>query len=88
MFQFVVNLLGTVTVALCALLLLRAYFKVRQRLLMWCGLCFAGLALANTLLVVDVYVFEELTLYRYRLATAAIAMLLMVYGLIFESDHS
>jgi hypothetical protein len=88
MFQFVVNLLGTVTVALCALLLLRAYFKVRQRLLMWCGLCFAGLALANTLLVVDVFVFEELTLYRYRLATAAIAMLLMVYGLIFESDHS
>jgi hypothetical protein len=88
MFQFVVNLLGTVTVALCALLLLRAYLKVRQRLLMWCGLCFAGLALANTLLVVDVFVFEELTLYRYRLATAAVAMLLMVYGLIFESDHS
>lgn len=88
MFQFVVNLLGTVTVALCALLLLRAYFKVRQRLLMWCGLCFAGLTIANTLLVVDLFVFEELTLYRYRLAAAAIAMLLMVYGLIFESDHS
>jgi hypothetical protein len=88
MFQFVVNLLGTLTVALCALLLLRAYFKVRQRLLMWCGLCFVGLAIANTLLVVDVFVFEELTWYRYRLAAAAIAMLLMVYGLIFESDHS
>jgi hypothetical protein len=88
MFQFVVNLLGTVTVALCALLLLRAYFKVRQRLLMWCGLCFAGLTISNSLLVVDLFVFEELTLYRYRLASAAIAMLLMVYGLIFESDHS
>jgi hypothetical protein len=88
MFQLAVNSLGTVTVGLCALLLLRAYFKVRQRLLMWCGLCFAGLTIANTLLVVNHLVFTDVDLYRYRLAAAAIAMLLMVYGLIFESDHS
>jgi hypothetical protein len=88
MFQLAVNFLGTVTVALCALLLLRAYVKVRQRLLMWCGLCFAGLTISNTLLVADHFVFTDVSLYRYRLAAAAIAMLLMVYGLIFESDHS
>ena len=88
MFQSAVNLLGTVTVALCAVLLLRAYFRVRQRLLLWCGLCFAGLAVANALLFVDLVLFPELQLYEYRLGVAAIAMLLMVYGLIFESDQS
>lgn len=87
MYQFAVNLLGTVTVALCALLLLRAYFRVRQRLLFWCGLCFAGLAVANALLVADLYVFHDLSLYRYRLFAAAGSMVLMAYGLIFESDH-
>lgn len=88
MFQFAVNLLGTVTVALCALLLLRAYFKVRQRLLFWCGLCFAGLAVANGLLVADLFYIMDMSLYRYRLGAAAISMVLMVYGLIFESDPS
>jgi hypothetical protein len=88
MFQFAVNVLGTVTVALCALLLLRAYFRVRLRLLFWCGLCFAGLTVANTLLVIDLYVLPDPGLYRYRLAAAAAAMLLMLYGLIFESDPS
>lgn len=88
MFQFAVNLLGTITVAICALLLLRAYFRVRQRLLFWCGLCFAGLTLANALLIADLYVFADVSLYRLRLAAAAVSMLLMVYALIFESDPS
>jgi hypothetical protein len=88
MFQFAVNVLGTVTVAWCALLLLRAYFKVRQRLLFWCGLCFAGLTIANSLLVVDLFIFPDVNLSRYRLGAAALSMLLMVYGLIFRSDPS
>jgi hypothetical protein len=88
MFQFAVNVLGTVTVALCAILLLRAWFKVRQRLLFWCGLCFIGLALSNLLLVADLFVFPDASLYRYRLGAAALSMLLMVYGLILEGDHT
>jgi hypothetical protein len=88
MFQMAVNILGAVTVALCAVLLLRAYFRVRQRLLFWCGLCFAGLAVANTILIVDLHIVPAMDFYRMRLAAAAIAMALMVYGLIFESDQS
>lgn len=88
MFQFAVNLLGTVTVALCALLLLRGYFRVRQRLLFWTGLCFAGLTIANALLLVDLYAMTDLNLHRMRLGAAAFSMLLMVYGLIFESEQS
>lgn len=87
MFELAVNVLGTVTVALCAVLLLRAYVKVRKRLLFWSGLCFAGLTVANALLVIDLYVVSDVILYRYRLAAAAMSMLLMVYGLIFESDR-
>ena len=88
MLQLIVNILGTLTVGLCAVLLLKAYARVRKRMLLWCGLCFAGLAVANALLFVDLVLFPELQLYEYRLGVAAIAMLLMVYGLIFESDQS
>ena len=84
--QFVVNILGSVTVGLCALLLLRAYARVRQRLLLWSGLCFAGLTLSNALVVVDLAVIPEFSMYAWRLSVAAVSLLLLLYGLIFESD--
>lgn len=84
--QFVVNILGSLTAGLCALLLLRAYAHVRQRLLLWSGLCFAGLTLSNALVVVDLAVVPELSFYGWRLAVAALSLLLLLYGLIFESD--
>jgi len=84
--QFIVNILGTLTVGLCAILLLRAYLKVRQRLLLWSGLCFAGLTLSNLLIFVDLAVVPDFNLYSYRLGIAAASMLLLMYGLIFESD--
>jgi fluoride ion exporter CrcB/FEX len=82
MMQLTVNVLGTLVAGLCAVLLLRAYGSVRKRLLLWAGLCFAGLAASNALVV------AEVDLDRSRLAVAAMAMLLLVYGLIFESDRS
>lgn len=88
MMQLTVNVLGTLVAGLCAVLLLRAYNSVRMRLLLWAGLCFAGLAASNALLVADLFIVPELSLYRGRLAVAATAMLLLVYGLIFESDQS
>jgi hypothetical protein len=86
--QLTVNILGTLVAGLCAVLLLRAYGLVRKRLLLWAGLCFAGLAASNALIVADLFVVPEIDLYRWRLAVAAAAMLLLVYGLIFESDQS
>ena len=88
MMQLIVNVLGTLVAGLCAVLLLRAYDTVRKRLLLWAGLCFAGLAASNGLLVADLFIVPEIDLYRSRLAVAATAMLLLVYGLIFESDRS
>jgi hypothetical protein len=87
MFQLVVNILGTLTAGICAVLLLRAYWGVHKRLLLWAGLCFAGLTLSNALLIADINLVTETSLYRWRLGSAAGSMLLMLYGLVFESDR-
>lgn len=87
MLQFVVNIMGTLVAGLCAILLLRAFGSVRKRLLLWAGLCFAGLSISNALLVADLFVVPDVDLYRWRLGTAAAAMLMLVYGLVFESDQ-
>ena len=72
----IVNALGTLTVGLCAFLLLRAYARVRQRLLLWSGLCFAGLALSNGVLFFDLAIVPaEISLYTWRLAMTARAEL-------------
>jgi hypothetical protein len=70
---------------LCAILLLRAYARVRRSLLLWSGLCFVGLTVSNFLVFADIVVFER-DLYTYRLASAVIAMALLLYGLIWESQ--
>ena len=81
-----VYVLGALTSLLCAFLLLRAYSRVRKRLLLWSGLCFAGLTVSNSLVFVDLVLFPEIYLYQLRLGTAAIAMVLLLYGLIWGSD--
>lgn len=80
-----VNILGTITVALCAALLLRAYIKGRARLLLWSGLCFLGLTVANILVFVDLALIPQTSLYPWRLGVGAVSVLLLVYGLIFEA---
>jgi hypothetical protein len=86
MLASLVYLLGALVTALCAVLLLRGYARSRSRLLLWSGLCFIGLTISNALLFVDLRIFPEVDLYMWRLATAAGAMLLLVYGLVFESE--
>lgn len=84
--QAVVNVLGTLTVGLCAFLLLRAYARVRQRLLLWSGLCFVGLTISNAVLFIDLSLVPQISMYTWRLSIAAASMLLLLYGLILESD--
>jgi hypothetical protein len=84
-----VYILGTLTTLLCAVLLLRAYSRVRLRLLLWSGLCFIGLTVSNALVFVDLVVLAgvDLSLHRWRLGTAAVSMIVLLYGLIWESDE-
>jgi len=81
-----VYILGTVTTLLCAVLLLRGYLRTRTRLLLWSALCFFGLAVSNLLIFVDLVIYPNLDLYLWRLLTAAVAMMILLYGLICEGE--
>ena len=79
--------LGFVVTSICAVLLFRAYIRVRRRLLLWSGLCFAGLTLSNALLVIDLVFVPDVNLYVWRLGAAAAAMVVLLFGLVWESDR-
>jgi Family of unknown function (DUF5985) len=82
-----VYILGTLVALCCAILLLRGYARGRQKLLLWSGLCFFGLAISNFLVFLDLVVFPtQVDLYPLRLATAAVSMLLLLFGLIWEAE--
>ena len=81
-----VYLLCAVTSVACAVLLLRAYLRTRTRLLLWSGLCFAGLALNNVVLVVDLIVVPDTDLSTWRLVPAAAGMVLLVYGPVWDAE--
>lgn len=68
-------------------LLLRSWRATRLRLLFWSALCFAGLSINNVLLVVDKLVFPtQVDLSTWRLVTALIAVLLLLFGLVWEEE--
>lgn len=84
----VVYVLGALTTLLCTVLLLRGFARTRQPLLFWSGLCFAVLTLSNALLFVDLVLLPDtISLHVPRLATAALAMVLLVFGLVWESER-
>lgn len=69
----------------CAVLLLRGYATTRARLLLWSGLCFAGLALNNILLLIDKRVVPAMDLSLWRSLPAAAGIALLLYGLVWET---
>ena len=82
-----VYILGVLVTATCSVLLLRAYANVGKRLLLWSGICFLGLAVSNLLVFLDIVVFPQVDLYFWRLTSAAVSMLVLLYGLIWERDQ-
>jgi len=68
----------------CTVLLLRSYLRSRYRLLLWSGLCFAGLTINNLLLMADKMRGPEIDLSTWRLVVALAALLPLLYGLIWE----
>jgi len=82
----VIYSLCALTSVACAVLLLRSYGRTRFRMLFWAGLCFSMLAVSNVLNVLDRYLFRDVDLAPARLATALIAVLLIVFGLIWEGE--
>ena len=82
----IVYSLCALTALTCAVLLLRAWRRSRAGLLLWSGLCFTGLTANNVLLILDRFVYTEVDLTNVRLAMALFAMLLLLFGLIWEKD--
>ena len=81
----VVYVLSAVTCLLCAWLLLRGYARSRERLLMWSGLCFLGLAVDNAILFVDVVVIPDVSLAAWRGLPALVGLAALLYGLVWET---
>lgn len=82
----VVYVLGSLTTLLCAVLLLRRYRRVRVRLLLWAGLCFAGLTVNNATVFIDRVIVPDMDLYPLRLIITIIAMAFLLVGLVWDSE--
>lgn len=70
----------------CFVLLWRAWRASGARLLFWSALCFGVLSVNNILLVMDRIVLPDIDLYLWRLLAAFAAILLLVFGLIWEEE--
>lgn len=85
--------MGALIYMLCALtaltgavLIFRSYKRNRTRLLFWSGLCFTGLFLNNLILLLDKIVFPMMDFLMWRYVTALVALLPLLYGLIWEEE--
>jgi hypothetical protein len=70
----------------CAVLLFRSWLAKRTRLLLWCALCFIGLALNNAILFADLVLVPTINLALLRAATALVAVCVLLFGLIWDSE--
>ncbi|HEY4219075.1 MAG TPA: DUF5985 family protein [Gemmatimonadaceae bacterium] len=84
-FALAVYALCALTSLSCAGLLARGYRRSGARLLLWSALCFAGLALNNIMLIVDVRVLPDRDLSLVRTLPALIGVALLVYGLVWDA---
>jgi hypothetical protein len=80
-----IYLLCAVTSILAAILLFRTWRRRGTRLLLWSCLCFAGLALNNIILLIDLVVVPQVDLIVLRTGTALASVLLLLFGLVWEA---
>jgi hypothetical protein len=86
LFQPFVFFLCIVTSVICTWLLFRGWRRTGTRLLMWSALCFLGLAANNIIVFIDIVVLPDIDLRPLRLATSLIAVSVMLWALIWETD--
>ena len=86
-------MIGPIIYTLCAItcggaaaLLWRGYRRSGQRLLYWSALCFAIMAVSNAVLILDMVIFPDVYLLPWRSAISQVGFLVLIFGLIFESD--
>lgn len=85
----IVYILCTLSCLACAVLLLRGYRYSQLELLFWSSVCFFILAVANLLLIVDLVIYRNVVdLSVLRSAITLVAIVVLLYGLIFKSHKS
>lgn len=82
----VIYFLCTLTSLSCTWLLLKGYRRTRHGLLFWSSLCFMGLTFNNLLVVLDRVMLPELDLLAFRLGSTLVALLLLLFGLIWQEE--
>jgi len=83
----VIYSLCALTSLACFVLLWRGWRQSGARLLFWSALCFAALSLNNILLVIDkVFLPTQVDLITWRLVAALLAVLLILFGLVWEEE--
>jgi hypothetical protein len=78
--------LCALTALMCTIMLVRSYRVSGYKLLLWAGVCFAGLTINNLMLLVDKILIPEGDLSLWRTATAFVSMLVLVVGLVWEAE--
>jgi hypothetical protein len=81
-----VYVLCFLTSAAVAFLLLRAWARMRRRILLWSGLGFVFLCLNNLMLVIDLVIIPEHDLALVRHLLALIGAALLVFGMVWDGD--
>ena len=84
--NFVLASLAMLTSASCMWLLFRGYASSGLRLLLWSGLCFVFLTFNNVFLFIDLVVFPDIDFRPYRLASALLGVVCLLYGFIWEAE--
>lgn len=82
----IVYILCTLSCLVCTLLLFRGFLASKLELLFWSAICFAILAVANFLLIIDLILFPSLDLSTVRSAVSLCAVTVLIYGFIFKSE--
>jgi hypothetical protein len=82
-----VYILSALVSLACAVLLLRSYVSERSSLLLWAGLCFAGLTLNNIMLFIDKVVITDVDLAVWRTLPALAGTLALALGLVWEETR-
>ena len=82
----IVYSLCAITALVCSYLLLQAYRRSGYRLLLWSGICFAGLTVNNLFLVFDKLVVPDIDLSLARTSVALVSMAILLYGLIWDTQ--
>lgn len=84
--ELLIYILCALASLVCAVLLWRGHRQSGARLLRWSALCFIGLFLNNVLLIVDTHLIATVDLALYRMLPALIGALVLVYGLVWDTE--